>query len=216
MPKSYSNVTIKRTSDNQAVNQSGEVGLVKMESLSSPLGYGCRSVNMQSFRTGPNMRDRRFVAVHRGGPLDKPSHVFLTRWAADCAEEVLHLFQQHSTDERPEKAIEIDRNWASGSVQTGVAMKASLASHTAARETKEKAAIAAARAAGQAVATAHCADHSMGALLYAVKAMEAAGLDPESILQKRLAKLPDHLREQVTSGINIRLKKLGINANLQQ
>jgi hypothetical protein len=161
------------------------------------------------------MRDRRFVAVHRGGPLDKPSHIFLARWAADCAEEVLHLFRQHSSDERPEKALEIARNWASGNVKTGVAMKASLASHAAAREAKDKAAIAAARAAGQAVATAHCADHSMGALLYALKAMEAVGLDSEPELQKQLAKLPDHLREQVVSGIHVRLRKLGTNANVQ-
>ncbi len=84
------------------------------------------------------MRDRRFVAVHRGGPLDKSSHVFLIRWAADCAEEVLHLFQQHSSDDRPEKAIEIARQWSNGSVTTGVAMKASLAAHAAARESTNK------------------------------------------------------------------------------
>jgi hypothetical protein len=161
------------------------------------------------------MRDRRFVAVHRGGPLDKSSHVFLAGWAADCAGVVLHLFQQHSGDERPKRALEIARNWASGSVKTGVAMKASVASHAAAREATDKAAIAAARAAGHAVATAHAADHSMGALLYALKAMEAAGLDSEPELQKWLAKLPDHLREPVTSGVHVRLKKLGIVANVK-
>ncbi len=162
------------------------------------------------------MRDRRFVAVHRGGPLDKSSHVFLIRWAADCAEEVLHLFQQHSSDDRPEKAIEIARQWSNGSVTTGVAMKASLAAHAAARESTNKAAIAAARASGQAVATAHAADHSMGGLLYALKPMEAAGLDSELELQKQLIKLPDHLRDQVTSGINMRLRKLGIGASGEQ
>lgn len=162
------------------------------------------------------MRDRRFVAVHRGGPLDKTSHVFLIRWAADCAEEVLHLFQQRSSDERPAKAIEIARHWASGSVKTGVAMKASLAAHAAARDATDTVAIAAARAAGQAVATAHAADHSMGGLLYALKAMEAAGLDSEPLLQRQLRKLPDHLRDQVTSGINVRTKKLGIGARLKQ
>lgn len=161
------------------------------------------------------MRDRRFVAVHRGGPLDKSSHGFLARWAAGCAEEVLHLFQRHSSDERPRKAIEIAREWASGSVKTGAAMKASLASHAAAREATDKAAIAAARAAGHAVATAHAADHSMGGLLYALKAMEAAGLDSELELQKQLAKLPDDLRDQVEYGISIRLSKLGISASLQ-
>ncbi len=45
----------------------------------------------------------------------------------------------------------------------------------------------------------------MGGLLYALKAMEAAGLDSELELQKQLIKLPDHLRDQVTSGINMRL-----------
>ena len=63
-------------------------------------------------------------------------------------------------------------------------MKASLASHAAARQAKGKAAIAAARAAGQAVATAHAADHSMGALLYALKALEASGRPSEPELRR--------------------------------
>ena len=161
------------------------------------------------------MRDRRFIAVHRGGPLNKVSHAFLARWAADCAEDVLHLFQRRNSDDRPKKAIEIARQWAGGSVRTGVAMKASLAAHAAAREEKDKAAIAVARAAVHAVATAHAADHSMGALLYALKAMEAAGLDSTSTLQKALAKLPEDLRDQVEYGVSVRLGKLRVNASLQ-
>ena len=160
------------------------------------------------------MRDRRFVASHRGGPLDKDSHVFLARWAADCADGVLHLFFRSSDDDRPAKAIEIARAWANGEVKTGIAMKASVASHAAARESTDEAAIAAARAAGQAVATAHFADHSMGALLYALKALEAAGYESDSELQTRLGKLPDHLREPVESGVSVRLTKLGVNASI--
>ena len=156
------------------------------------------------------MRDRRFVAVHRGGPLDRNSHVFLARWAADCAERVLHLFTRCSEDTRPKRALEVIRAWANGEVRTGIAMKASLAAHAAARQATDKAAIAAARAAGQAVATAHAADHSMGALLYALKALEASGSASDLELKLQLARLPDHLREPVSSGINLRLKKLGI------
>ena len=156
------------------------------------------------------MRDRRFVAMHRGGPLDRNSHTFLARWAADCAERVLHLFTRCSEDIRPRRALEIARAWANGKVKTGAAMKASLAAHAAARQARDKAAIAAARAAGHAVATAHCADHSMGALLYALKALEASGCASESELELQLAKLPDALREPISSGVNIRLKKLGI------
>ena len=162
------------------------------------------------------MRDRRFVAAHRGGPLDKDSHIFLTRWAADCAEGVLHLFVRSSDDDRPTRALEIARAWANGRVKTGAAMKASVACHAAARETKDKAAIAAARAAGQAVATAHFADHSMGALLYALKALEAAGYESDTELQTRLEQLPDHLREPVESGVSLRSAKLGIKATLEQ
>lgn len=158
----------------------------------------------------PTMRDRRFIAVHRGGPLDRESHVFLARWAADCAERVLHLFTRCSNDPRPKAALDVARKWANGEVKTGVAMKASLAAHAAARAASDKAAIAAARAAGQAVATAHSADHSMGALLYALKALEAAGLPSGKELNLQLSRLPAHLRDPVTTGVRRRLKPLGI------
>ena len=46
--------------------------------------------------------------------------------------------------------------------------------HAAAREVEIKSASAAARAAGHAVATAHMADHSLGASLYALRAVEAS------------------------------------------
>ena len=158
------------------------------------------------------MRDRRFVAAHRGGPLDRDSHIFLARWAADCAERVLPLFTRCSDDPGPQRALEIGRAWANGEVKTGAAMKASVAAHAAARGVKDKAAIAAARAAGQAVATAHFADHSMGALLYALKALEAAGSATGPELKSQLAKLPAHLREPVSSGVQARLSRFVIGS----
>ena len=162
------------------------------------------------------MRDRRFVAMHRGGPLDRDSHCFLARWAADCAGRVVHLFSRCSEDIRPERALETARAWADGEVGTGAAMKASVAAHAAARKVTDKAAIAAARAAGQAAATAHFADHSMGALLYVLKALEASGCASDSELEFQLAKLPEHLREPVSSGVEVRLQKLGIRAIASQ
>lgn len=158
------------------------------------------------------MRDRRFVAAHRGGPLNRDSHIFLARWAADCAERVLPLFARHSEDTRPQRALDVARAWASGEVRTGAAMKASVAAHAAARQAKDKAAIAAARAAGQAVATAHAADHSMGALLYALKALEASGAASGPELELQLRKLLPRLLEPVSSGIDARLSRLGIRA----
>jgi hypothetical protein len=162
------------------------------------------------------MRDQRFVAVHRGGLLNRQSHRFLARWAADCAERVLPLFARQNDDLRPQHALEVARAWAAGEVRTGVAMKASLAAHAAARQATDKAAIAAARATGQAVATAHAADHSMGALLYALKALEISGAASEPELESQLAKLPPHLLSPVSAGVDARLTRLGIRGVLSK
>jgi hypothetical protein len=131
------------------------------------------------------MRDRRFVANHRGGPLDHDSHVFLARWAAACAEGVLPYYTRKHQDKRPIEALDILRKWANGEVKTGAAMVAARSAHAAAREAKDKTAVAAARAVGQAVGTAHAADHSMGALLYALKARQAEGQSVEDELSTR-------------------------------
>ncbi|HNR93190.1 MAG TPA: hypothetical protein PKM67_02315 [Kiritimatiellia bacterium] len=156
------------------------------------------------------MRDKRFIAAHRGGPLSREDHVLLARWAADCAEGVLHLFTRSSDDERPRAALDTARRWANGEVKTGAAMKASLAAHAAARGAGDKAAVAAARAAGQAVATAHFADHCMGALLYAMKALETSGVSADSEFRLQISKLPARLREPVSEGVLLRFRKLGI------
>ena len=60
------------------------------------------------------MRDKLFVAVHRGGPLDLQRHRLLATWAADCAEHVLPLFENDGSDDRPRKAIEVIRAWVAG------------------------------------------------------------------------------------------------------
>src|SRR5262245_15680496 len=125
------------------------------------------------------MRDRRFVAVHRGGPLDVTRHRLLAAWAADCAEHVLPLLEACSSDERPRRAVETGRAWGRGEVAVGAAQKAAVGAHAAAREMTSESATAAARAAGHAAATAHMADHCLGASLYALRAVEAAGAAAE-------------------------------------
>jgi hypothetical protein len=91
-------------------------------------------------------------------------------------------------------------------VKTGVAMKASVAAHAAARLATDRAAVAAARAA-QAVATAHFADHCIGAVYYAMKARAASGDDAETEKLRRLLQLPTHLRELVQQGMAARMMK---------
>ena len=135
----------------------------------------------------------------------------MATWAADCAERVLPFFEKaHPQDDRPRKAIEACRTW----VRTGVFKMAdirgaSLAAHAAARAAKENnAACFAARAAGQAVATAHVPQHAFGAAYYALKAVVAA--DPENA-EVKIAKernwqsrrLPKNLRQEILDKIII-------------
>jgi hypothetical protein len=126
------------------------------------------------------MRDQRFVAVHRGGLLSLEHQRLLIRWAHDCAEHVLPLLGEDELDERLRHALETAQAWERGEVPTGAAMKASLAAHAAARAASSPTAAFVARAVGQAVATAHMADHSLGAAWYALKAVKAAGQSVEA------------------------------------
>jgi hypothetical protein len=150
-------------------------------------------------------RDRSFVASHRGGLLDPESHHALALWAANCAAVVLPQFVKKKKDLRPGKAIRIGKAWAAGLVKTKVAMKASWAAHAAAKAVKDPIAKAAARSAGQAVATSHCADHSMGALWYVAKVYEMRGVSFKRILKAQIAKLPAKLRPMVRKSVRSRL-----------
>jgi len=148
------------------------------------------------------MRDKRFVARHRGGLLKPEQHRQLAAWAADCAERLLPLFEAcAANDNRPRLAIETARAWAAGRVAVGTAQKAAVAAHAAARTVMDSAAIAAARAAGHAVATAHAADHCMGPVIYGTKAREAAGRDAEAERVWQLKQLPVKLRQLVAYGL---------------
>lgn len=138
--------------------------------------------------------------------MTRESHVCLARWAVDCAEAVIGRFEVESSDERPREALRTGRRWADGEVRTGVAMKASVAAHAAARGVSDPAAVAAARAAGHAVATAHFADHCAGALLYAMKALKAAGMDPGVELERQIGRLPEALRDQVRGRGDLRFE----------
>lgn len=154
----------------------------------------------------------------------KRDQVSMAAWAADCAERVLGLFEEaYPEDDRLRKAIETCRTW----VRTGVFRMAeirgaSLAAHAAARDAKENdAACFAARAAGQAVATAHVPQHAYGAAYYALKAV-AAG-DPanavDNVAREREWQsgcLPEGLREEIMGRIVILERGGGVSIKLRK
>ena len=142
------------------------------------------------------MRDKRFIAEHRGGLLKKDHHKQLIKWACICCEHVLPLCRE-AVDERLINALIIAKEWASGNAKAGDAMKASLSSHAAAREAADPISIAFARSVGQAVATAHMADHSLGAAIYALKVVKFANKSINAERKWQNEQLPSEIMELV-------------------
>jgi thymidine phosphorylase len=149
------------------------------------------------------VRDPRFVTIRRGGTLTHSDHHLLARWAASCAEHVLHLFESAQPDDpRPREAIEHARAWARGEVTMMQARAAGGHAMGAARNLRG-AARHAAYAAGQAGVVAHVAAHELGAAAYAIKAARAAAPKDESDAAGRLEchwqrdQLPVAVRELV-------------------
>jgi len=149
------------------------------------------------------MRDKRFIAEHRGGPLKKEQHYQLITWACGCAEHVLPLFGK-TIDEHLKNALLIAREWAQGNVSAGDAMKSSLSAHAVARASQDPAAIAVARSVGQAVATAHMADHALGAAWYALKAVNHAGKSVDAEREWQDDQLPPEIKDLVLTARNSR------------
>ena len=158
----------------------------------------------------PKKRDPRFITVRRGGTLQDADHHLLAIWAADCAQHVLHLFEEmQPNDDRPRRAIELARAWTRGEITMSQARAAAGTANAAARELSG-AARHAAYAAGQAAAVAHVAAHELGAAAYAIKAARAAAPGCEGESAGRLEcrwqreQLPDAIRELVLEDQRLR------------
>jgi hypothetical protein len=135
----------------------------------------------------------------------------LASWAAGCASRVLPLFEEaHPGDGRPRRAIEACRAWVrTGAFRMDDIRGASLAAHAAARKVKGNgAACFAARAAGQAAASAHVPQHAFGASYYALKAVAASAGDEWGSVSKERAwqarRLPGTLRAGFLGTVTVR------------
>lgn len=158
----------------------------------------------------PKKRDPRFITERRGGTLTDDDHHLLAQWAADCAQHVLHLFEEvQPDDDRPRRAIDSARAWTRGEITMTQSRAAGGHAMAAARDLSG-AARHAAFAAGQAAAVAHVAAHELGAAAYAIKAARAAAPAGQSEAAGRLeckwqrAQLPDAIRDLVLDDQRLR------------
>jgi hypothetical protein len=158
----------------------------------------------------PKVRDPRFITLRRGGSLRDDDHQLLAKWAADCAQHVLHHFEgARPADDRPRHAIELGRAWARGEITMTEARTAAGHANAAARDLGGAARYAA-YAAGQAAAVAHVAAHELGAAAYAIRAVRAAAAQGEGEEAGRLEcqwqrdQLPVQIRDLVLDDQRLR------------
>ncbi|MDN5717834.1 MAG: hypothetical protein L0G89_11445 [Janibacter sp.] len=149
------------------------------------------------------VRDPRLITVRRGGRLTDTDHQLLARWAADCAEHVLTLFEQDRPDDaRPREAVAATRAWAAGRLPMMQARAVGGHAMGAARDLTGAARFAA-YAAGQAACVGHVAEHELGAAAYAIKSAVAAASHGEGESVRlaentwQRAQLPESVRELV-------------------
>jgi hypothetical protein len=148
-------------------------------------------------------RDPRLVTARRGGTLTDADHHLLALWAADCAEHVLHFFEEAVPDDpRPRQAVELARAWARGEAKMSESRNGAFAANAAARDLSGPAREAA-HAAGQAAAVPHVAEHELGAAAYGIRAARAAaspdGRQAAGLAERdwQRAQLPDEIRQLV-------------------
>lgn len=104
-------------------------------------------------------------------------------WAADCAERVLGVFEAANPgDDRPRELIARARGFARGELDTAAEIRRRFSGGVGVGEVDAPAALAAARAAGQAAAVCHMGAHALGAAAYAARAAGLAAPDrPEAV-----------------------------------
>jgi hypothetical protein len=103
--------------------------------------------------------------------LSEADRRLVAAWSADCAERVLPIFEAEAPDDgRPRAAIARARAFARGELGVAEEIRRRFADGGAALAVQTPAAVAAARAAGQAAAVAHMGAHALGAAAYAAKA----------------------------------------------
>jgi hypothetical protein len=134
-------------------------------------------------------------------------------WAADCAERVLGLFEAEApTDDRPRAAIARTRAFARGELNTAEEIRRRFVGGVPVDEVKAPAAVAAARAAGQAVAVSHMGAHALGAAAYAVKAASLAAPDRPEVVDDEIHWQLTHMTAEVRTALRA-LPPVGENSS---
>ena len=145
--------------------------------------------------------------------LSEAERRLVAAWAADCAERVLALFEaQAPADDRPRVAIARARAFARGELATAAEIRRRFVGGVPVGAVRTPAAVAAARAAGQAVAVCHMGAHALGAAAYAVRAASLAAPDAPHVVDVEVRWQLTHMTPEVRAALSA-LPPAGENAS---
>lgn len=145
--------------------------------------------------------------------LSEEERRLVAAWAADCAERVLYLFESEAPgDNRPRELIARARAYARGELPTAEGIRRRFAGGVGVGEVSGTAAMAAARAAGQAAAVCHMGAHALGAAAYAVYAVSLADPDRTEAAREEISWQAGHMSAPVRVALRA-LPAVGENAS---
>ena len=134
--------------------------------------------------------------------LSEADRRLVAAWAADCAERVLGLFEAEApADDRPRAAIARARAYSRGEMDTAAEIRRRFVGGVSGGEVRTPAALAAARAAGQAVAVCHMGAHALGAAAYAVRAVSLAAPDRPQVVRAEIQWQLTHMTTEVRAAL---------------
>ncbi|OYN92420.1 putative immunity protein [Parenemella sanctibonifatiensis] len=123
-------------------------------------------------------------------------------WAADCVDRVLPLLEAEAPDDdRARDGVARTRAYGRGDLDAAGEIKRRFEAGRAAKSATSPAAVATARAAGQASGIAHMGAHALGAAAYAAKAASLAAPDPEAARQSEVRWQLDHMSAEVRAAL---------------
>jgi hypothetical protein len=161
--------------------------------------------------TGPASMGWENQGVRSPQTLSEADRRIIAVWAADCAERVLGLFEAEAPwDSRPRDAIARTRAFARGELGVAGEIRRRFVAGAAAREVSSPAAVAAARAAGQAASIPHMGAHALGAAAYAAKAAGLAAPDRPEAFREAIRWQLDHMSSPARAALR-QLPPLGEN-----
>jgi hypothetical protein len=145
--------------------------------------------------------------------LSEADRRLVAAWAADCADRVLGLFEAEAPEDgRPRALIARTRAFARGELNTAEEIRRRFAGGVGVGDVETPAAVAAARAAGQAVGVCHMGAHALGAAAYAAKAAGLADSDRPDAVEEEIRWQLDHMSAEVRAALRT-LPGIGENSS---